>query len=214
MNRFIKLIAHPVIIVLAVLLFDQGFKIWIKTSMYLGEEIPVFGNWFIIHFTENNGMAFGLELGAELGKLLLSVFRLVAIGAIAWYLTKIYRSKAPRGVVVCVSLILAGALGNIFDSVFYGMIFSDSYNSIASFMPENGGYAPMLFGKVVDMLYFPLVEGYLPNWLPIWGGDYFIFFRPVFNIADSSITIGVSTLIIFYRNYFKEEKGSKAPELS
>lgn len=177
--------------------------------MYLGEEIPVLGNWFIIHFTENNGMAFGLEFGADIGKLILSVFRIVAISGIAWYLVKIYKKHAPTGVIVCVSLILAGAIGNILDSAFYGMIFNESYNEIASFMPEGGGYAPFLFGKVVDMLYFPLVEGFLPNWIPIWGGEYFIFFRPVFNIADSSITVGVLTLILFYRNYFRDENTHK-----
>jgi len=163
------------------------------------------GDWFLIHFTENNGMAFGIELGAKAGKLILSVFRLLAIGAIIWYLTRIYKRNAPTGVVVCVSLILAGAIGNILDSAFFGLIFSDSYNQIATFMPEEGGYAPFLFGKVVDMLYFPLVEGFLPAWVPFWGGEYFIFFRPVFNIADSSITIGVLCLILFYRSYFKEE---------
>ena len=174
--------------------------------MYLGEEINVFGDWFIIHFTENNGMAFGLQFGGKVGKLILSIFRIVAISAIAWYLIKIFRQKAPRGVVVCISLILAGAIGNIIDSAIYGLIFSDSYNQIATFMPDEGGYAPFLYGKVVDMLYFPMVEGFLPTWLPFWGGDYFIFFRPVFNIADSSITIGVISLILFYRNFFKEEK--------
>ena len=209
MNRIIKFIAHPLFIVLGILAFDQIVKFWIKTTMYLGEEIPVFGDWFIIHFTENNGMAFGLEFGAETGKLLLSLFRIVAIGAITWYLIRIYRQGAPRGVVICVSLILAGAIGNIIDSAFYGLIFSESYNSIATFMPEDGGYAPLLFGKVVDMLYFPLIEGFLPEWIPFWGGDYFIFFRPVFNIADSSITIGVLTLIVFFRNYFQEEEERK-----
>ena len=206
MKRFLNIVSHPVFVILAVLFFDQVFKIWIKTNMYLGEEIPLLGNWFLIHFTENNGMAFGLEFGAEAGKLFLSIFRIIAIGAITWYLIKIYRDKAPRGVIVCVSLILTGAIGNILDSAFYGLIFSDSYNNIATFMPEVGGYAPLLFGKVVDMLYFPLIEGFLPTWIPLWGGDYFIFFRPVFNIADSSITIGVLTLILFYRNYFREEK--------
>ena len=206
MKRFLNIISHPVFVVLGVLFIDQLFKIWIKTHMYLGEEIRVLGNWFIIHFTENNGMAFGLEFGAEWGKLFLSVFRILAIGAITWYLVKIFRNKAQKGVVVCVSLILAGAIGNIIDSAFYGLIFNESYNQVATLMPEEGGYAPFLFGKVVDMLYFPVVEGFLPGWIPFWGGDYFIFFRPVFNIADSSITIGVMALILFYRNYFKEEK--------
>ena len=174
--------------------------------MHLGEEIHVFGDWFILHFTENNGMAFGLEFGNQYGKLFLSVFRIAAIGAIVWYLLKIYKNSAPRGVIVCISMILAGAIGNILDSAFYGIIFTDSFNTIATMWPEGGGYAPMLYGKVVDMLYFPLIEGFLPTWVPIMGGDYFIFFRPVFNIADSSISIGVISLVVFYRNFFRDEK--------
>ena len=201
-----KYLLHPLLIVSAILLADQSVKIWIKLNMYLGQEFPVIGNWFIIHFTENNGMAFGLEFGNEWGKLLLSLFRIVAIGALSWYLSLIYKQKAPRGVVICISMILAGAIGNVLDSLFYGMIFSDSYGALATLFPESGGYSSFLFGKVVDMLYFPIVEGFLPNWIPIWGGDYFVFFRPVFNIADSAISIGVISLIIFYRSFFREEK--------
>lgn len=206
LKRAIEIISHPVFVVLIILLLDQVFKVWVKSNFYLGEEIRVLGDWFILHFTENNGMAFGLEFGDRNGKLFLSIFRILAIGAIIWYLVRIYVSGAPRGVIVCISMILAGAIGNIIDSAFYGLIFSDSYGAVATAFPENGGYAPFLFGKVVDMLYFPLVEGFLPEWIPFWGGDYFIFFRPVFNLADSSITIGVLSLVLFYRPYFREEK--------
>ena len=180
--------------------------------MYLGEEIHVLGNWFIIHFTENNGMAFGFQFGGDWGKFVLSSFRIVAIAALIWYLIKLFKDSAPKGVVICMSLILAGAIGNVIDSLFYGLVFSESYQSLATLFPENGGYAPFLFGKVVDMLYFPVLEGFLPSWIPIWGGEYFIFFRPVFNIADSSITIGVFTLILFYRNFFKDSGNQEVPD--
>ncbi|HAW52073.1 MAG TPA: lipoprotein signal peptidase [Flavobacteriales bacterium] len=200
-----KFLLHPFLIVSAILLVDQSVKIWIKLNMYLGQEFPVFGNWFIIHFTENNGMAFGLEFGNEWGKLILSLFRIIAIGALTWYLIRIYKQKAPRGVVICISMILAGAIGNVLDSLFYGMIFSDSYGNLATLFPDGGGYSSFLYGKVVDMLFFPLIEGFLPLWVPIWGGEYFVFFRPVFNIADSSISIGVISLIIFYRQFFRDE---------
>ncbi|MEQ9063773.1 MAG: lipoprotein signal peptidase [Vicingaceae bacterium] len=204
-----KFFSHPLLIVSVILFADQVSKFWVKLHMYLGEEIHVLGNWFLIHFTENNGMAFGLEFGDDWGKLVLSVFRILAIFALSWYIIHIGKQHAPKGVLVCMSMILAGAIGNVIDSLFYGMIFSDSYGSLATVFPEEGGYAPFLFGKVVDMLYFPLLEGFLPNWIPIWGGDYFIFFRPVFNIADSSITVGVLSLILFFRKYFKEEKPEK-----
>lgn len=204
---------RALIIVFVVLLIDQAFKIWIKTNMYLGQEFPVLGEWFLIHFTENNGMAFGLQLGGDIGKLALSVFRILAVGGIVYYLYKLTQKESTRpGLVVAMSLILAGAVGNILDSAFYGLIFNDSYNQIAEFMPPEGGYAPFLFGKVVDMLYFPIVEGTFPEWVPIWGGEYFQFFRPVFNIADSAITIGISMIILFQKRYFEEESTEKAKE--
>ena len=187
------------IVIFGVLLIDQISKIWVKTHMEISEEIPVFGDWFIIHFTENNGMAFGIEIPWEYGKLALSLFRIFAVALIGYYLFTLPKKGASKGLMVCGSLSFAGAIGNIIDSAFYGVLFSDSYYQVATFMPEEGGYAPLLFGRVVDMLYFPLWEGYLPEWL---GGDYFIFFRPVFNIADSAISIGVVSIILFYKKFF------------
>ena len=173
--------------------------------MTLGEEVSVFDDWFLLHFTENKGMAFGIALGGDSGKLVLSIFRIIAIGFIGWYLTRLTRRGASFGLIFSFSLIFAGAMGNIIDSAFYGLIFNESsYHTVATMFPEEGGYSPFLYGKVVDMFYFPLYKGYLPDWIPFWGGDYFIFFRPVFNIADSAITIGVLFLIIFQRNFFKK----------
>ncbi len=173
--------------------------------MTLGEDFFVFGNWFIIHFTENEGMAFGMKFGGEFGKLLLSLFRILAIAAIGWYLYNLIKKKAKFGLIASISLIFAGAIGNIIDSAFYGLIFGEStYQSVAILFPESGGYGTFLHGKVVDMLYFPLIHGNYPDWIPFWGGGNFIFFRPVFNIADSSITIGVFLLIIFQKKFFKK----------
>ncbi len=197
----------PLIIIFLILIIDQVVKIWIKTHMMIGEEIPVFGNWFIIHFIENNGMAFGKQLPGEGGKLFLSVFRIIAIFGIGYYLYNLTKKKAPKGLIISISLVLAGAIGNIIDSVFYGQIFTESYGRVAEIFPAGGGYAPFLHGKVVDMLYFPLLEGHFPEWLPLWGGEDFIFFRPVFNIADSAITVGIFIIILFRNSFFpKEEK--------
>lgn len=173
--------------------------------MSLGDEIVVFKDWFILHFVENNGMAFGFEFAGEYGKMFLSIFRILAVIAIGWYLFRLTKEKElPFGFIVSISLILAGAIGNIIDSLFYGMIFDHSYGQVAAMFPEGGGYAGFLHGKVVDMFYFPLVSGYYPDWLPFWGGNEFLFFRPVFNIADSSITIGIFLILLFYRNYFNK----------
>lgn len=195
------------LIIFLVLLADQTTKILVKTNMTLGESIPVFGNWFILHFTENAGMAFGFEFAGEYGKLLLSIFRIIAVVFIGIYLFKITQHAAPAGLIGSVSLILAGALGNIIDSMFYGMIFSESYFSqVAVAFPEGGGYAAFLHGRVVDMLYFPIIQTHLPDWFPFWGGNEFIFFRPVFNVADSAITSGVFILLVFQKRFFKHEK--------
>jgi signal peptidase II len=172
--------------------------------MYLGQEIILFPNWGIIHFTENNGMAFGMELEGSFGKLLLSSFRVLAITGLFYYLFWLVKNKENRGYIYCISLVFAGALGNLLDSAFYGIIFNDSYNEVATLFPKEGGYAPFLFGKVVDMFYFPMIHGNFPTWLPIWGGEDFLFFRPVFNFADFSISCGVALIILNQRKYFAE----------
>ena len=196
---------RPFIIIFLVLLIDQSIKFWIKTNMYLGQEFHIAGNWFIIHFTENNGMAFGLEFAGEYGKLFLSLFRIAAVAGIGYYLNYLVKTKAHGVLISGMAFIFAGALGNIIDSTFYGMIFSSSEYQLAQLFPEGGGYATFLHGKVVDMLYFPIISGHFPEWLPVWGGDYFTFFRPVFNIADSSITIGVILILLFQSVIFKEQ---------
>jgi len=194
-----------IITLFLVLFFDQLLKFYIKTHYMLGEEFYVFGwKWFIIHFTENPGMAFGMQFGGDFGKLLLSLLRIVAIGAMVWYLIKIIKEKKNKGFVICMSLIVAGALGNLIDSAFYGLIFNESYYQIAELFPKDGAYGSFLHGKVVDMLYFPMFSGQYPSWIPFLGGDDFLFFRPVFNLADSSITTGVIALIVFQKRYFKK----------
>lgn len=197
----------PLFIILAVLFVDQALKIWVKTNMMLGDEFSVFGDWFYIHFVENNGMAFGMELGGDWGKIFLSLFRIVAVVGIGWYLYKLACKDAPKGLIVSVSMVLAGALGNIIDSAFYGMIFNHSYSQLATLFPESGGYASFLHGRVVDMFYFPIFSGQYPEWLPWLGGQDFIFFRPVFNVADASITMGIITILIFQKHFFKDEEG-------
>ena len=190
-------------IILAVLFLDQLVKVWIKLNMVLGEEYVIF-DWFIIHFTENVGMAFGMELGGEYGKLFLSVFRILAVGAIGYYLFSVIKRGASNIVIVSLSLVFAGALGNIVDSTFYGILFSDSYGDTATFIPPEGGYAKLLHGRVVDMLYFPLFEGDFPEWFPIVGGNHFSFFSAIFNIADSAITIGMALIILFQKHFINE----------
>jgi signal peptidase II len=191
-----------ILLISIILVFDQILKIWIKTSMSLGQEINVFGDWFILHFTENNGMAFGMDLPGVYGKIFLSLFRLAAISGIIIFLVRLMKQNSNPGLIISISLILAGAVGNMIDSAFYGMIFSDSYGRIASLFPQEGGYSSFLQGRVVDMFYFPVIKGTLPDWLPFWGNRYFVFFRPVFNIADSAITIGVFVIIFFQKRFF------------
>jgi signal peptidase II len=195
----------PLLLVLLVILIDQASKIWIKTNFYLGQEYKV-ADWFIIHFTENNGMAFGMEFAGEYGKLILSIFRILAVAGILYYLIKISRDGTHKGLVYSIALVFAGALGNILDSTFYGLLFNDSYHQVAELFPASGGYAPMLYGRVVDMLYFPLFSGFFPDWFPIWGGEHFLFFRPVFNIADTAISVGVGMIIVFQKRFFKNPK--------
>lgn len=192
-----------IILILIILVIDQALKYWIKTHMYMGQEFNVIGHWFRIHFIENEGMAYGLSFGGPAGKVLLTLFRFVAVIFGFYLLRKITRLKYHKGLIICGSLILAGAIGNLIDSMFYGMIFSEStFNQVASFLPAGGGYAGFLHGKVVDMLYFPVYEGFLPDWIPFKGGDYFVFFQPVFNISDASISVGVITILLFQKKFF------------
>jgi signal peptidase II len=200
-----------VIVIVLVLLLDQLLKFWIKTHMYLGQEYNILGNWFIIHFTENNGMAFGMEFGGDYGKLFLSTFRIFAVFGLIYYMISLSKKHAHTGLIVSVGLIFAGAFGNIIDSAFYGMIFSDSYNQIATFLPPEGGYSTFLHGRVVDMFYFPIIEGHFPSWVPIWGNEEFVFFRPVFNLADASISIGVFLILLNQKKFFKDNSFSVNP---
>ncbi len=192
------------IIIALVLVIDQWIKVWIKTNMMLGEDIRIF-DWFIIHFTENPGMAFGLSWGGETGKYLLTGFRVVAAVLIFVWLTRLVKDRVVVGAQIAISLIFAGAVGNLIDSLFYGIVFDHSYHQVAAFFPEGGGYASFMLGNVVDMFYFPLIDTILPEWVPFKGGERFVFFRPVFNFADAAITTGVGLLIIFQKHVFKDK---------
>lgn len=218
-----------IIIIIIILLFDQISKIYIKTNFVLSEEIKVFGlDWFRIHFLENNGMAWGKEFGGRSGKLFLTLFRLVAISGIGYWLYGAIKNNSHKILIVAISFIFAGALGNIIDSIFYGIFFDDSFRQVATFLPPEGGYDSLFHGKVVDMLYFPVIDTMLPDWLPgmsftipdwlpILGGNnysffvnrHFTFFDPVFNVADTAISTGVAMLIVFNKKVFPHKTEEK-----
>ena len=192
------------LLIFLILFVDQVLKIWVKTHMQIGQEIHLLGNWGILHFIENNGMAFGMEMGGRPGKFILSIFRIIAIFGIGWFLSSLINKKANLGLILAVSAIIAGAIGNIIDSAFYGLIFSESFNQPAILFPPEGGYSSFLHGKVVDMFYFPVINTNWPHWSPIKPGESFVFFRPVFNVADSAITCGVISIILFQKRMFKD----------
>ncbi len=195
-----------ILFVVVLLILDQALKIWVKTHMEIGDEIHIFGKRGMLHFIENNGMAFGMEMGGKTGKLVLSIFRMIAIAGIGWFLSSIIKKKVSPGLVIAVCAILVGAVGNLIDSAFYGVIFSESYTSPAIMFPPGGGYSSFLQGRVVDMFYFPVIQTHWPEWSPFRPGESFIFFRPVFNIADSCITCGVLSILIWQKKMFKDFK--------
>lgn len=199
MNKILTKGQLSLAIIISVLVIDQIIKIWVKTNMFWHESIHI-TDWFYLFFTENNGMAFGMEI---FGKLFLTSFRIIAVGFIAWYLIKIIKKgEAKTGFIVCLSLILAGAAGNIIDSVFYGLIFNESsVSSVAQFVPIGEGYDKLFYGKVVDMFYFPIIDTHWPMWMPVIGGEHFIFFSPIFNFADAAISCGIIALLLFYSSY-------------
>lgn len=228
----LKRIYLVLLVIFLVLIVDQALKIYIKTNFHYGESYKIAGqDWAQLHFIENNGMAFGITFGEkcigfrgddgsckgvifsrDTGKILLSVFRIIMVGFLIYLLGELIRSRESKGLIVSFSLILAGAIGNILDSAFYGLIFSNSpihTNVVAQLFPDTGGYAGFLFGRVVDMFYFPLIDTQLPEWLPIWGGNRFEFFQPVFNVADSAICVGVLAIILFYHRFLLQPAKSE-----
>lgn len=195
---------HAILIILLVIIADQLSKVYIKTNFYYGEEVNVLGTWFRLHFIENEGMAFGMKLSeAATGKLILTLFRLVAVVFGFFLLKRLVNKGYHKGMIVCGSLILAGAMGNLIDSIAYGMIFTESSFHIARFVPWGEGYGKMFYGRVVDMLYFPMIDTVLPTWVPFWGGKPVSFFDPVFNIADAAISGGVITLLVFQKKFMQ-----------
>ncbi len=200
------------LVIILVLILDQWLKIWVKLNINYGEGFNILGlEWAQIHFIENPGMAFGLSYGGVTGKIILSTFRIVMVAILIYILRSLIKNKESFGLLISFALIIAGAMGNILDSMFYGLIFSQSiyHGGLAEFVPVGEGYAPFLQGKVVDMFYFPLLDTTLPQWVPFWGGERFQFFRPVFNLADSAISVGVASIIIFHRKFFKQDKKKK-----
>ncbi len=212
----------PFIISLLIIVLDQCLKIWVKTNMALNDSIPIFGDWGFLLYTENPGMAFGYKFGGEIGKILLTIFRIFAVIAIVWYITNLAKKNAPKGILISFALILAGAIGNIIDSSIYGLIFNSgtTYNAELGMWQEYSGisqlnfegYAPTFKGCVVDMFYFPIIQGNFPEWFPIWKGESFTFFKPIFNVADSAITIGVAFILIFHRKFFIAKQESSKNE--
>ncbi len=198
-----------ILVTLLVLTIDQALKIWVKTHMMFGEEIHIAGNWFIIHFTENNGMAFGIELLGRFGKYLLSIFRIVAVGLLAYYITRLVRREVPLSYLIAVTAVMAGAAGNIFDCALFGLIFDHSYYQVAHFVPFGSGYSTFLQGRVVDMLYFPIIRAHWPAWSPFRPTEEFIFFSPIFNFADAAINCGMFWLILFERKTLQTELDKK-----
>ena len=198
------------LLVAALLVVDQVVKVLVKTNMQIGEDIPLIGEWCRLHFIENEGFAFGMSMGGATGKVVLTLVRLVASAAIAWLLVRLLKGGTRSSLVVSLALIFAGAVGNLVDSCFYGLIFNESYYSVATLFPAEGGYAPLLQGKVVDMFYFPLFEFDWPMWVPLVGGNHFEFFNAIFNVADSAITIGIVWLMI--DQFFIAPKYKKSEE--
>ncbi len=204
------------LIILLIIIADQALKLWIKTHYHLNESHHMIGSGFQLYFVENPGMAYGWKFGGNWGKMALTIFRMVAVVFGTWYLAKIIREKQHRGFIFCAALVYAGALGNLIDSSFYGLIFDRGmvvdpaineymgYNGVAKF--STNGYASFLHGNVVDMLYFPVIRGHFPSWVPVFGGDDFEFFRPIFNLADASITTGVLSILVFQKRFFKQQK--------
>jgi len=204
-----------ILIVLGILLLDQVLKIYVKTHFVLGEHVDVAGDWFKLLFVENKGMAFGMKLSdSSWGKLFLTLFRLVAVVAGFFVLLRLVRQRYSRGLIICGSLILAGAAGNLIDSIFYGMIFTESIFSVAHLTPWGQGYAALFHGQVVDMFYFPIVQGTWPSWMPVVGGSSFSFFEPVFNLADASITTGVLVLLVFQKRLLHKARPIQSQTLS
>lgn len=200
---------NAVLLILIIILVDQWSKFYIKTHFYYGEEVNVIGTWFKLHFIENEGMAFGMKLNeAPVGKLILTLFRLVAVVFGFFLLKKLVNKGYVKGAIICGALILAGALGNLIDSIFYGLIFSESSFHVAKLVPFGQGYGQIFHGRVVDMMYFPIIDTVLPSWVPVLGGKPFTFFEPVFNIADAAISIGVLVLVFFQKKLIHKQENA------